>query len=97
MNRERYTPKRKRVEPGAIAWLYGESLEPGSTPKEYRKQRRISAEGQALLARVAKETDATFRYVRGVFLGDRRGTDRILDAINRELELVFRKEKALGF
>jgi len=31
------------------------------------------------------------------FLGDRRGTDRILDAINRELELVFSKEKALGF
>lgn len=94
MERERHKPKRKRVDPGSVAWLYGESLEPGdgrSVPKIYRKHRRITPAGKALLARVAKETGATFQYVRSVFLGDRRGNDRILDAINRELELVLSK------
>src|ERR1700687_1764637 len=88
MERERYIPKRQRmVEPGAIAWLYGESLEPEdgrSFPKERQKMRRIAPEGKALLQRIAKEVGATYEHVRRVAIGDMR-SDRIMAVINREV------------
>ena len=90
MERNKYTPKRKRTEPGTIAWLYGESLEPGdgrSLVKDRQKMRRITPEGKELLARVAKELGVTPEHVRCVALGDRR-SDRISDAIAKEFEAL---------
>jgi hypothetical protein len=94
MERERKAPKRQRaIEPGSIAWLYGESLEPGdgrSFPKERQKMRRIAPEGKALLQRIAKEVGSTYEHVRRVALGDIR-SDRVMAIINRELDAILEK------
>ena len=88
MQRERHVPKRKRTEPGTVAWLYGETLTPGdgrSTPKVYQKHRRLTDAGKDFLKRIAKECGATYEHVRRVAIGDMR-SDRISDAITKELE-----------
>ena len=99
MQRNKYTPKRKRIEPGTVAWLYGESLEPGdgrSSPrKEHQKMRRIAPEGKALLQRVAKELGITYEHVRCVALGDRH-SERISDAISKEFEALRLSEKPMA-
>jgi len=94
MCRDRYTPKRKRVEPGGIDWLYGESLEPGdgrTSPKDRKKVRRIRPEGTALLKKVAKDLGFSFQHVRRVALGDIH-SDRVMEAINVELDIIVSRE-----
>jgi len=96
MARERYTPKRKRVEAGTIAWLYGESLEPGdgrSLPRQNRIMRRVSPEGKALIERVAKQLGVKFTTVRAVALGDRR-SERIAEAVMAEFDLLLSPTKS---
>jgi hypothetical protein len=91
MERERHVPKRHRIEPGSIAWLYGETLEPGRAwPREYQKQRRIAPEGRTLLQRIANELGLTFEHVRRVAIGDMR-SERIMVIIKQELDAILKK------